>query len=114
MVTQRSTNVVEEDVFCERMRRIGATWWASEQEYNDVLLGARERTESESRVLVFGWPEDGKGVWVLRYEREVATPRDFGRLQLAMNMNERCRMMQDFGATFYPDLADVEELRGRS
>ena len=113
-VTQRSLNVFEEDVFCERMRRIGATWWASEQEYNDVLLGVRERTELEARVLVFGWPEDGKGVWVLKYESEIATPRHFGKLSLAISMNERCRMMQDFGATFYPDHADVEELSGLS
>lgn len=112
--TQRSTNVLEEDAFCERMRRIGATWWPSEQDYNDVLLGVRERTELEARVLVFGWPEESTGVWLLSYESEMAKPRDFGKLQLAIDMNERCRMMQEFGATYYPDHGEVRELRGGS
>ena len=112
--TQRSTNVLEEDAFCERMRKIGATWWPSEQECHDVLLGVREPTELEARVLVLGWPEDSGGVWLLTYESEMARPRDFGKLQLAMDMNERCRMMQDFGATYYPDPDEVEALRGRS
>ncbi len=98
--SKRSSNVLEEDEFCERMRRIGATWWADEQEYVDVLLGVRERTEVEARVLVFGWPSDGRGVWVLRYASDRDVPRDLGRVNLAVNMDERCCVMKEFGATF--------------
>lgn len=111
-VSQRSANILEEDAFCERMRRIGATWWPSEREYIDVLLGVRERTELEARVSVFGWPEDGTGVWLLRYESEKAIPWDFGKLQFAIDMNERCQIIQGYGAKFYPLSGDVEELSG--
>lgn len=29
---QRSSNVIEEDAFCTRVRMIGAVWWADEKE----------------------------------------------------------------------------------
>lgn len=57
------------------MRRVGATWWASEQEWVDVELGERESTALKERVLAFGWPTDGVGVWVLRFGSEKEMPR---------------------------------------
>lgn len=110
---QRSANLIEEDAFCNRMRMVGAVWWADEQEWIDVQLGLREMTEAEERRLVFGWPTDGEGVWVLRYESERALPRDFGRISLAVDMDERCRVMREYGARFYDDPGRVEELEGR-
>ena len=110
---QRSANLIEEDAFCNRMRMVGAVWWADEQEWINVQLGLRGKTEMEERRLVFGWPTDGEGVWVLRYESERAIPRDFGRMSLAVDMDERCRIMREYGATFYDDPGRVEELEGR-
>lgn len=109
--SQRSSNISEEDKFCALMRRVGATWWASEEEWIDVQLGIRESIERERRVLIFGWPTNGVGVWVLRFGSENEVPRDFGRVRLAENMDERVWMMRDYGALFYEDAGEVEELR---
>lgn len=110
MPAQRSANVAHEDEFCARMRKVGATWWADEQEWIEVQLGVREKTELEDRVLVFGWPSSGEGAWVLRYESESEVLRDFGRVHMAVDMDERCRIMKDLGATFYADVEKVKEL----
>ena len=77
----------------------------------EVELGVRQKTELEKRVLVFGWPSEGLGVWVLRFEDEMEVPRDFGRLSLAVDMDERVRVMKEYGAVFYKDADGIEELR---
>ena len=106
--------MVAEDGFCNRMRMLGAGWWAEEQEWIDVQLGLRARTALEGRRLVFGWPtgDGGGGVWVLRYGSEREVPRDFGKMALAVDMDERCRVMRGYGAVFYEDPGRVEELEG--
>lgn len=73
-------------------------------------LGVRERTEMEKRVLVFGWPTDGMGVWVLRFRSEREVPRDFGRVGLAVSMDEKVQVMKEYGAVFYEDAGGLEEL----
>lgn len=109
--SQRSPSVDEEDRFCNLMRRTGAKWWSSREDRLEVRLGAREMTEEEEKVLVFGWPTDGVGVWVLRYESDRQLPKDFGRMSLAVNMEEKIQMMREYGATFVEDVTQVEELR---
>lgn len=71
----------------------------------------RERIGLERRVLVFGWPTDGVGVWVLRFGDQMEVPRDFGRLELAVSMDERVQVMKEYGALFYEDPRLVEELK---
>ena len=93
------------------MRRVGATWWASEEEWVDVELGLKEKLGLERRVLIFGWPSNGVGVWILRFESENEVPKDFGRLRLAVSMDERVRVMMEYGALFYEDAGGVEELK---
>ena len=73
-------------------------------------LGVRERTELEKRVLVFGWPSDGVGVWMLRFATEIELPRDFGRLGMAISMDERVKVMKEYGAVFYKNPNEVNEL----
>jgi len=109
-VSQRSPSADEEDRFCNLMRRTGATWWPSKQDWIEVQLGMREMTEEEEKVLVFGWPTDGVGVWVLRFASAAQMPRDIGRMSLAMNMEEKIQMMREYGATFVEDVTQVEEL----
>lgn len=70
----------------------------------------RTRTALQQRVLIFGWPTTG-GVWVLRFEDEDAVPRDLGRLALALNMDEKVRVMRQYGARYYGDPDSVSELR---
>ena len=82
------------------MRQIGATWWASDQEWKDVQQGMREGTELEKMVLVFGWPSDGVGVWVLGFASEKEVPSDFGRLGMAISMDERVEVMKEYELCF--------------
>ena len=107
MPAQRSANVAHEDEFCAYMHKVGTTWWADEQEWIEVQLRVREL---EDRVLVFGWPSSGEGAWVLRYESESKVPSDVGSVHMAVDMDEWCRIMKDFGATFYADVEKEKEL----
>jgi hypothetical protein len=75
-----------------------------------VQLDGREMTEEEAKVVEFGWPTDGVGVWVLRFASAEQLPRDFGRMHLAMNMEEKIQIMREYGATFVEDVTQVEEL----
>ena len=104
--SSRSTDALEEDLFCERMRKLGAAWWESEEDYTDVLLGMRERSPVESSEIVFGWPSAG-GVWVLRLDDREKLPKDFGKIHMALTMDERCRVIEGYGGTFYLNPEDV-------
>ncbi|KAK1140610.1 hypothetical protein N8T08_010248 [Aspergillus melleus] len=109
-ISQRSPNADEEDRFCALLRRTGAKWWSSREDVIDALMGMRDMTEEEETVLEFGWPTDGVGAWVLRFASEDQLPRDFGRLRLAMDMEEKLQIMIEYGATFVEDVTQVEEL----
>lgn len=109
-VSQRSPSADEEDKFCNLMRRTGATFWPSKRDWFDVQVGLREITEEEEKVIVYGWPTDGVGVWVLRFQNANQLPDDFGRMSLAMNMEEKIQIMREYGATFVEDVTQVEEL----
>jgi hypothetical protein len=108
---KRSTDPNEEDEFCASLQRIGAKWWISQQDWANATLGVRDLTEDESKVVVYGWPAEGAGVWVLRYESEGDVPDDFGRLRLALTMEERIAVMQEYDAEFAEDASRVPELR---
>ncbi|KAL3457244.1 hypothetical protein BJX64DRAFT_269228 [Aspergillus heterothallicus] len=110
--SQRALGADEEDRFCHMLRQSGAILWPSKRDWMRALLGVREMTEEEQKVLVFGWPADGVGVWVLRYASERQMPRDFGKIRLAVSMEERIQIMEEYGATFVEDVMQVEELRG--
>ncbi|KAF7585124.1 hypothetical protein BBP40_012318 [Aspergillus hancockii] len=109
-VSLRSPSADEEDRFCNLLRRTGATWWPSREDWVEVQLDMREMTEEEAKVVEFGWPTDGVGVWVLRFASVEQLPRDFGRIRLAMNMEEKIQIMREYGATFVEDITQVEEL----
>lgn len=70
----------------------------------------RQRTELIRRQFIFGWPMNGEGVWFLRYDNQRDVPDDFGRVSMAIDMDERCRIMKQYGATFYADPETVNEL----
>ncbi len=112
--SQRSPSADEEDRFCNLMRRIGANFWPSKTKWIETIIQLREITEEEEKVMVYGWPTDGVGVWVLRYASANQIPRDFGRVRFAMNMDERIQIMKEYGATFFEDVTQVKELDGIS
>ncbi|KAF8846867.1 hypothetical protein BDZ45DRAFT_682256 [Acephala macrosclerotiorum] len=110
-VSHRAPSTDDEDHFCYLLRRTGATWWPSKQDWIDTQMGLREMTEDEKKVLVLGWPTDGTvGVWVLRFGSARQVPRDFGRLSLAVDMEEKILMMREYGAEFVEDVTLVDEL----
>ncbi len=105
LVSKKKTDSV---ILCDGLF---AKWWSSREDRLEVQLGAREMTEEEEKFLVFGWPTDRMGVWVLRYESDRQLPKDFERMSLAMNMEEKIQMMREYGATLVEDITQVEELR---
>ncbi|KAJ5732834.1 hypothetical protein N7533_013281 [Penicillium manginii] len=109
--SQRSSSADEEDRFCNLLRRTGAKWWLSKEDMLEAEVGSRFMTEEEEKMLVFGWPTDNVGVWVLRFESSRQRPRDFGRIHFAMNMEEKIEIMKEYDATFVEDIMQVEELR---
>ncbi|KAF2226797.1 hypothetical protein BDZ85DRAFT_272022 [Elsinoe ampelina] len=110
-ISYRSNDTNEEDQFCRLLLRTGATLWPSKQARFEADIGARYRAKEEKKIMVYAWPPDGKGVWVLRYESERQMPRDFGRARMAMDMEEKIEMMKQYNATFVEDVSQIEELR---
>ena len=58
---KRSSSTAEEDGFCQRLRQIGATWWASRAEWSNTLLGDGV-TAKLAKILERGWPSSEQGV----------------------------------------------------
>ncbi|KAE8162974.1 hypothetical protein BDV40DRAFT_263931 [Aspergillus tamarii] len=108
--SQRSSSADEEDRFCNLLRRTGATFWPSKHDRLEVLICMRESTEEEEKIMVYGWPTDGVGVWVLRFKSTDKLPKGFGRVSFAMNMEEKIQIMREYGATFVEVITQVEEL----
>jgi uncharacterized protein YifE (UPF0438 family) len=109
-VSYRSPNADEEDKFCSLMKRTGAKFWPSKRYWSEIQIGMREITEEEEKVMVYGWPTNGVGVWMLRFKNTEQLPEDFGRISFAMNMEEKIQIMREYGATFVEDVTQVEEL----
>ncbi|KAF2223371.1 hypothetical protein BDZ85DRAFT_261483 [Elsinoe ampelina] len=110
-VSYRSNNTDEEDEFCRLLRRTGATLWASKESHFRGRGQIYGIAEVGIKVMVYGWPSDGVGVWVLRFANEREVPRDFGRVRMAMDMEEKIEIMKEYNATFVADASQVEELR---
>jgi hypothetical protein len=111
-----------EDAFCNKLRKIGVKWWESVKRLKDVVFldwDVTDPTERELRTRFFGWPDTRQGggpvdtqddipggVLVLEYEDEGDMPDDIGRLRMAVNMGERCRLMKErYGAKCFADPA---------
>jgi hypothetical protein len=110
---KRSFDTAEEDDFCKRLQHIGATWWKYDAEWLDNFEhhGGYFITEEQKKIIIFGWPADGVGVWVLRYKQREDAPDDLGLVKMAKSMEERIEAMEKFGAEFVMDVARIEELQ---
>lgn len=102
-----------EDAFCERLRRVGATWWRYNCEWFDNLMDNGEElvTAEQKRIMVYGWPADGRGVWVLKYQQPGDLPDGFGKVRMAADMEEKIEAMKALGAEFVANPDEVEELQ---
>ncbi|GFF32844.1 hypothetical protein IFM46972_03696 [Aspergillus udagawae] len=97
----------KEDAHCDRMRRLGATWWRSESD--EFLERGLERPESTDDYLQVGWPAAG-GVWVLHTTWGNASDIGAARIHNAHDMEERCRWIEKLGGVFYADPKDCPYL----
>lgn len=125
--TPRSSDAAEEDAFCERLRRVGASWWKDEDEFLRAYHGIDEyiadtgsdidwdlqdaNAKRAKRRRTFGWPADGLGVWVTKLKPFLLRPEGYGtKMCFALSMEERIGVMQEFGAEFVEDVEMVKEL----
>jgi hypothetical protein len=105
-VTPRSQDAAEEDAHVANMRKLGASWWESEEEFIQDAIGY---PRADTQILFTGWPSQG-GAWVLKTTWLDAADRGVGRIRNAFNMEERCRSIEQLGGTFYPDPKDCPDL----
>ncbi|CAO2657864.1 Nn.00g071240.m01.CDS01 [Neocucurbitaria sp. VM-36] len=122
-----------EDVFCQALLRLGATWWDSEarrafvgklESFDDEALDAVEADEDleptrlESGWVRVAWPSHTPGaLCVLACEKlimgrkgdEKLRPEHYGLVSLARTMDERCTVLQRLGGTMY---ASIDEFQG--
>ncbi|RFU75457.1 hypothetical protein TARUN_6790 [Trichoderma arundinaceum] len=92
----------EEEMHCNKMRQLGATWWENEDDYMNKIYGQPEPTDKD---LFVGWPAGG-GVWVLNVSRMGASLIGAAGIHNAYNMEERCKAIEQLGGVFYADPKD--------
>ncbi|KAL2017441.1 hypothetical protein VTK56DRAFT_2097 [Thermocarpiscus australiensis] len=105
------TAAPDEEEHCDRMHKLGAHWWETDLEY------FREKNDDYTPVpgipgpfFCVGWPAGG-GVWVLSTSKRIAAKKNAGILFNAYNMEERCKVIEQLGGTFYADPKDCLELQ---
>jgi hypothetical protein len=73
--------------------------------------------------LKVGFPSTG-GVWIAKFTHDERVfdptdkrkpyldrqPDDFRRIEMALTMDERCEVLQGFGATFYKRVEDCDDI----
>lgn len=96
----------EEDALSANLRKLGAVWWRTLDDWVRKNMGLPELTV---RKVYAGWPAAG-GVWVLETNYRDVYDRDLGRIGNARDMDERCRLIERFGGIFYEDPADCPHL----
>lgn len=75
------------------------------------MYGKELVTDEQKSIMVYGWAADGIGVWVLRYKEADDLPDDFGKVHMAVNIEEKMEVMEALGAELVADPDDFEELR---
>jgi hypothetical protein len=110
--TPKSKNPDEEDEFCDKLRKFGPSWHENEAWYTydivgyDGLLGfpleSPPRRKRGPRVF-YGYPSTG-GLWVFKLVHEKEEARiGIGKFSNVLNMDERSKVIEMFGGTFYSD-----------
>ena len=124
----RSRDPVEEDDLALRMLRLGAHWWPNWDLYarhQERIIDGIPYDFHFPPVVNVGYPSFGKGVWVFLFSADQRTwdeederkpslerkPDDWeGRIKMALTMDERCEILKDYGATFYENVEDCEDI----
>jgi hypothetical protein len=130
---RRDPDQSAEDVFCQKLLRLGATWWDSERRLRFICklengdeeahdaVAANERLEPTRRErgwVRVAWPSHPPGALCVldcekiimgRNGKEKMRPRNYGILRLARTMDERCIVLQRMGGIMY---SSIEEYSG--
>jgi len=90
-----------EEAHCAKLRQLGAHWFRDPD--HKLRYGQKYRNkEPDAPVLYVGWPSSG-GVWALSTNLTQSARKGLGRIDNAFTMEERCKMIEKLGGTFYPD-----------
>ena len=116
---KRSTDPREEDAFAFQMLRLGAQWWPDWEFY---LKHEEKMTEIPyghhfPPNVYIGYPSIG-GVWVLKTADNrkrlpsdlEEQPHDWAKVIMTCTMDERCAVLERFGATFYANIEDCPDI----
>ncbi|KAL7915586.1 hypothetical protein GGI35DRAFT_184605 [Trichoderma velutinum] len=95
----------EEEIHCNKMRQLGATWYRNEQQFMRSVI----EPESEDQVVTVGWPAGG-GAWVLTESPARSRIKGTAIIHNAFNMEERCRAIEKLGGVFYKNPKDCRFL----
>jgi len=105
-----------EDEFCSRLKMLGAAYWPEEDmdyywqygQFGFKGTGQRKKTEA-----LFGWVGSGmEGVWVLERDKVQVKKEIVGLVENAVTMEERCKVIEILGGTFFKDPRDCPDTRG--
>jgi hypothetical protein len=92
------------------VRKLGAAWGETEVECFEEQSGDYTPIPGiPGPFFRTGWPTGG-GVWVLSLSKRTAAEKHAGMLFNAYNMEERCKIIEQLGGTFYADPKDCPEL----
>ncbi|KAF4339669.1 hypothetical protein FBEOM_6452 [Fusarium beomiforme] len=106
--SNKSNNREEEEAHCAKMRQLGAKWYRNPD--HKFYSGEKLRNGDPDAPLLFvGWPADG-GVWALSTNLSQSARKGLGRIGNAFTMEERCKIIEQLGGTFYADPKDCPHL----
>ncbi|RYP60158.1 hypothetical protein DL769_008251 [Monosporascus sp. CRB-8-3] len=125
----RSQDDSEEDKLALAMMRHGAHWWPSMKFYLHHYERMTEKLipydfHFPPRINI-GYPSSGKGVWVFKFSEDTADwdqeewikryldrrPSDWhGKINMALDGDERCEILKRFGARFYEEAEDCDDI----
>jgi hypothetical protein len=104
----RAEDPADEDKFCQKLRRLGAIWWADDSDWVHIAAGGRGTPENRAKFnteIQTGWPSSG-GVWVHKRnkKRRIADRemlKHVARSSMAVNMDERLLCWRRWARSFF-------------
>ena len=112
---EKSSDPAGEDAFCAQLKKVGADFWESQDEYHEMNVDEvwpLKRIEKvfPPRKPLGCWTESG-GVWVYK-DTEYRNPQGGAQgIKNAFNMVELCQAIELAGGRFYWDPRDSEDTR---
>lgn len=97
----------EEDAHCWRMRQLGATYYRDLSKWESEMFSYQFGYNPVVNRLKIGWPSTGGGVWVLKGPGTGARVAAFYN---ALDMDERCKIIEELGGKFYAEPKDCPYL----